>query len=166
MSMRRWPCARRTLGARAWSPIDIAATVGISSSGPVAPSSSPAILPTPRSSRISRTAGPSTSPSCESHPSIANHASPEEACENLPHHGADTYSSIHHSTFAVESRAVDEPVAPFSSAPENHWRVVCTGVGDTWSHRPDDANRPPIDSEKGEKKRGNHTLLSLLSPSP
>jgi L-ascorbate metabolism protein UlaG (beta-lactamase superfamily) len=75
-------------------------------------------------------------------PWIANHASPEEAWEMFRSTGAEYVLPIHHSTFRLSREPVDEPLRRFLDAAGNErWRVVCHGVGDTWSLPPDDANR-------------------------
>jgi L-ascorbate metabolism protein UlaG (beta-lactamase superfamily) len=75
-------------------------------------------------------------------PWIDNHASPEEAWQMFLSTGAEYVLPIHHSTFRLSREPVDEPLRRLlDAAGSEHWRVVCSGVGDTWSLPPDDANR-------------------------
>lgn len=75
-------------------------------------------------------------------PWIANHASPEEAWEMFRSTGAEYVLPIHHSTFRLSREPLDEPLRRFlAAAGSEHWRVVGSGMGETWSLPPDDADR-------------------------
>jgi L-ascorbate metabolism protein UlaG (beta-lactamase superfamily) len=67
-------------------------------------------------------------------PWINNHASPEQAWDMFQRLGAQYVLPIHHSTFRLSREPVDEPIARFlAAAGSDHWRIVGTEVGATWT---------------------------------
>ena len=51
--------------------------------------------------------------------------------------GADYLLPIHHSTFRLSREPADEPVRRLlAAAGDEHWRIVMTEVGQTWSSPP------------------------------
>jgi L-ascorbate metabolism protein UlaG (beta-lactamase superfamily) len=67
-------------------------------------------------------------------PWIANHASPEQAWSMFQALGAKYLLPVHHSTFRLSREPVDEPVQRLlKTTGRDHWRVILTEVGATWS---------------------------------
>ena len=70
-------------------------------------------------------------------PWVTSHASPEETWRMFRALGADYLLPIHHSTFRLSREPADEPVRRLlAAAGDEHWRIVMTEVGQTWSLPP------------------------------